>query len=124
MKMVRPLLFVAVIGCLLTGCARKSNVDPAVGRAIAAAQKLQACPPYEGKAVWDNGIRFMVAGEPVNDLSNAGVQSVFNAKGIAITPADFDKVCAFMSQVANTATEFKGKSIELTDILSQMKKTQ
>ncbi|MDD5677558.1 MAG: hypothetical protein PHW60_06135 [Kiritimatiellae bacterium] len=102
----------------------KQIVDPLVGRAIADAQRMQACPPFSGKPLWDNNIRFTVAGEPVKDVSVAGIRSTFNANGIPTTTADIEQLSNFINQVASRATQFKGKRIDLINVLSQMRQAK
>ena len=100
------------------------GVDPMVGQAIADAQKLQSDPPFSGKLLWDNGIRFTVAGEPVKNVSNEGIRAAFNSKNIPITAADIHKLSAFIGKVASKAAQFKDKSIDLMNVLQQIRKTK
>ena len=114
---------IAMVGAgLLAGCTHVGGIDPLVGKTIADSQALQSCPPFSGKPLWDNGIRFTVAGEPVMDVSDAAIRAVFDAKGIPTTAGEIGKLSIFIGQVANKAVAFKGKSIDLMDVLSQIRK--
>ena len=95
-----------------------------LGQAIADSQTLQACPPFSGKSLWDNGVRFTVAGEPVTDVSDASIRAVFDAMGIPTTAGEIGRLTIVISQVAGKAVQFKGKSIDLMNVLAQIRKTR
>ena len=124
MKKIKQGLITIAGSFLLASCTHMGEVDPMVGQTIADSQALQSCAPFSGKSLWDKGIRFTVAGEPVVDVSNAAIRAVFDAKGIPTTSGEIGKLSIFIGQVANKAVAFKGKSIDLMTVLSQIRKTR